>query len=609
MLLQKGVFSYIDLHFAEFMQKLDGRQDDVSLFLAAAAVSNSNRQGNICLELSLFAGRNLGFEIALSYPDLTDWIKTLSTSPVVGRPGEFKPLIFDGTSKLYLHRYSVYQTRLVSFIRSRVYSQEAISIPSLKKYLDQLFHSNQSKQEIDWQKIACIVSARNRFSVISGGPGTGKTTTIVKLMTLLLEMNPEKSLNIALAVPTGKAAARLQDAIRKAREQLLCGDDIKARIPSTVSTIHRLLGTIPDSPYFRYNEKNRLDVDVAIIDESSMVDLALLSKFTMALPEHARLILVGDKDQLASVEAGSVFGDICDACSSNSFSEDLSDIIFQTTGLKAENSTPTHGGNRIQDCMVQLRKSYRFGENSGIQQISSMINVGKGKLTQKYMDDRKYHDISWRQVPRQRDLQKELRDPTIRGFREYLSSGDPADVLEAFGKFRILCALREGPYGVHVVNKMIEEILASNGLIPKTDSLWYPGRPVMITRNDYNLNLFNGDVGIALIDPEDQELRIFFPDEAIMVRKIHPSKLGEHETVYAMTVHKSQGSEFEKILFLLPDRESPILTRELLYTAITRSRKKVAIWGDEIVFQNAVHKRVIRDSGLKDSLCIASSKK
>jgi exodeoxyribonuclease V alpha subunit len=602
LLIQKEIFSYLDLSFADFMQKLDGRTDDFSIFLAAAAASSVNRQGHVCLELSQVAGQPVISGSEFFYPDLHDWTQTIKTSPAVGSPGDFKPLIFDGTSKLYLHRYSVYQSRLACFIRSRIFSTEPVMISSLKKNLDLLFDSGQTHMEIDWQKIACILSIMNRFTVISGGPGTGKTTTVVKTIALFLEMNLEKSPRISLAAPTGKAAARLQDAIREAKDRLPWGDDLKSRIPSTATTIHRLLGTIPGSPYFRHHENNHLDVDMVIIDESSMVDLVLLSKLTQALPDHARLILVGDKDQLASVEAGSVFGDICDICRINSFSEPLTQVIFQTTGARIDNPDSIDENFRIQDCMVQLLKNYRFGENSGIQKVSEAIHSGDGRLAMTTMEDPDHKDITWVKVPEQRQLKAGLTTPIIQGFHEYLSANNPADALHAFGKFQILCALREGPYGVKMVNRLIEEILMSANLIRKTEGLWYHGRPIMITRNDYHLNLFNGDVGIALNDSKDQELRIFFPDQETGFRAIHPSRIGEHETVFAMTVHKSQGSEFDNILLLLPDRESPVLTRELIYTAITRAREQVVIWGDESVFELAAQKRVTRISGLKDAL-------
>ena len=603
LLIEREVFSHLDLHFGDFMQKLDGRMDDLSLFLAAASVSRMKRLGHVCLELPDLAGRPLYSGSNIAYPDLAAWVDILRESPVVGKPGEYNPLVFDGSSKLYLHRYFEYQARLAAFIRSRILTAESFDADHVKTNLKRVFGTfSGSHTEMDWQKIACVLSMMNRFLVISGGPGTGKTTTIVNIITLFLSLHPGWPVKIALAVPTGKAAARLQDAIRQAREKLPLDKSITSRIPETASTIHRLLGTRPGAVGYRYNETNKLDVDMVIVDESSMVDLALLSNLTMALPDHARLILVGDKDQLASVEAGSAFGDICAICRINAFSKPVTRMIEQTTGYQIQKIPAGKEDNRIPDCMVQLLQNYRFGAESGIQKISEEINGGRGRDAMRLLEDPRYPDIAWESIPARQQLKAGLAPPVIEGFRNYLSVNDPVAALQEFEAFQILCALREGLYGVQTVNRLIEDILGSSGLIRKTESPWYHGRPILITRNDYTLNLYNGDVGICLKDPKDRELRICFPDDARGFRAVHPSRIGEHETVYAMTVHKSQGSEFDRILLLLPDRESPVLTRELIYTAITRARKQVLIWGDPTVFDAAVQTRVTRISGLPEAL-------
>ena len=269
----------------------------------------------------------------------------------------------------------------------------------------------------------------NRFTVISGGPGTGKTTTIVNIMALFLAMYPKTAPKIALAVPTGKAAARLQDAIREARDRLPVAEKIKVGLPGSAATIHRLLGTIPGSPYFRHHAGNRLDVDMVIIDESSMVDLALLSKVTMALPDHARLILVGDKDQLASVEAGSAFGDICDICRINAFSESVTRMILQTTGIKLRNMPAADNQSGIPNCMVQLTRNFRFAENSGIQKVSQAINSGNGKSALEYLQDPNYTDIAWEKIPDPRQLRPRLQKTVIKGFQPYLTAGSPVGCL------------------------------------------------------------------------------------------------------------------------------------------------------------------------------------
>ena len=600
-LIRKGTFSHLDIHFAEFMQRLDGR-NDTGIFLAAASVSSTNRQGHICLDFSGIAGRPLLPEYDLYYPGKETWIEKLKTSPVVSTSCDFKPLILDGSSKLYLHRYFEYQKDLVQFIKNRVSDHFYPELSGLQKNLNRLFGKEMGGKEVDWQRIAAVVAATRKFCVISGGPGTGKTTTIVKLIALLLEMNHGKPLKIALAVPTGKAAAKLQDSIRAALEELDCSEDIKSLMPHEASTIHRLLGTIPGSPYFRCNEKNRLDVDVVIVDESSMVDLALLAKLIRSLPDDAKLILVGDKDQLASVEAGSVFADICDAGVMNAFSKDFYRSIDRISGEKNTRSDTKTTENRIENCMIQLLTNYRFGDESGIGKVSSAVNSGNGPLALMHLKDQKYPDIRIEKVPAKRGLKDRIKDTVIPGFRDYLIAGNPQDKIEAFGKFRILCALKEGPFGVFAVNRMIEEILRENRFI-RSENIWYEGRPVMIVENDYSLRLFNGDVGISMLDPTDKEMRVFFPDSRSGLKKFHPMRIGPHETVFAMTVHKSQGSEFENIILLLPHQESPVLTRELIYTGITRSQKQVLIWGDEQIFENAVSRRVNRVSGLKDALC------
>ncbi len=600
MLIRKGTFSDLDVHFAELMQKLDGR-NDTGIFLAAASVSSSTRQGNICLDVEGIANRPLLPEYDLYYPGKETWIERLKTSPVVGTSCDFKPLILDGSSKLYLHRYFEYQKDLVRFIKNRVVDHEYPEPSGLQKSLNRLFGEVPRGKAPDWQKIAAILAATRKFCVLSGGPGTGKTTTIVKLMALLLEMNHSQPLKMALAVPTGKAAVKLQDSIREALGELNCSDEVKALMPTEASTIHRLLGTISGSPYFRYNEQNLLDVDVVIVDESSMVDLALLAKLVRAMPDDAKLILVGDKDQLASVEAGSVFADICDAAAMNEFSNDFYRIIDRVSSETIMRPDVEPPKNRIKNCMIQLLTNYRFGDKSGIGKVSSAVNEGNGPLALIHLKDPQYSDIRIEQVRAKRGLKDQIKNIVIPGFRDYLIAGTPQDKIDAFGKFRILCALKEGPFGVFAVNRMIEEILTENKLI-RSENIWYEGRPVMIVENDYNLRLFNGDVGICMVDPIDQEVRVFFPDNRGGLRKFHPTRIGLHETVFAMTVHKSQGSEFENVILLLPDRESPVLTRELIYTGITRSQKHVLIWGDEQIFIHAVSKRVTRVSGLKDAL-------
>jgi len=602
---QHGILSLLDIHFARFVEKIAGR-DVPELSLAAALVSSYTRQGHICVDLAsmggteLLEGENGGEPVVC--PELKDWRRKLGESTVVGNPGEYKPLILDDRSRLYLFRYWDYQEKLADSIRRRASEHlPDIDTAMLKEELERLFPAVQA-EGIDWQKVAAFAALVKRLCVISGGPGTGKTTTVGAILALLLEQaNPER-LGIALAAPTGKAAARLQETIKSTKDGLPCPEGIKEAIPKEASTIHRLLGSIPGSPYFRHNAKNVLPFDVVVVDEASMVDLALMSKLVQALPSQARLILLGDKDQLASVEAGAVLGDICDTGTEHSLSRGFRNDLKNVTGYEIDIGQNGQDESGIQDCIVQLQKSYRFGRDSGIDAASHAVKAGDADRAVELVKGGTYGDITWKELPERHTLRHAIRATVMQGYGDYLRAIDSPEVFQVFERFRILCGLREGPYGVVALNLLVEQILKEEKLI-KPDRTWYPGRPVLITRNDYNLRLFNGDMGIVLPDPgANGELRVFFPDIGGTLRKLHPLRLPEHETVYAMTVHKSQGSEFDKVFLLLSDRESPVLTRELLYTGITRARQSVEIWGSERVFRTAVSRCIQRTSGLRDVL-------
>jgi len=604
--LQKhGVLSELDVQFAGFMTRLSGKESD-ELFLSAALVSHFQGEGHICLDLSGLAEKPLLDDPldSVIFPKLSKWRKILQASPVVGKPGDFRPLICDG-SRLYLYRYWNYERRLVDNLKERMGNNNLkINEALLQDGLERLFPDNEKagKKETDWQKVAALTSVLKRFCVISGGPGTGKTTTVARILALLREQAGSERLRIALATPTGKAAARLQETIKNAREKLNCQEEVKTAISEEASTIHRLLGSIPDSPYFRHNTKNPLPVDVVVIDESSMVDLALLSKLVQAIPPDARLILLGDKDQLASVEAGAVLGDICDTGNIHGFSKPFCDAVERLAGENIVSSPDGSDKQGPSDCIIHLQKNYRFGVTSGIGAVSRAVNDGDNAQALTLLREGNYPDIHWQELPRPDALPRALRDLIVNGFTGYLKATDPGEIFDLFNRFRILCALREGPFGVSALNLLVEQVLKGEGVI-KRDNRWYRGRPVLITRNDYNLKLFNGDIGIILPDPAaNNEHRAFFQAADGTLRKFPPLRLPEHETVYAMTVHKSQGSEFNEILFLLPDRDSPVLTRELIYTGITRARERVEIWGKEEVFCTAISKRIERTSGLRDAL-------
>lgn len=605
LLRERDIISTLDTHFARLMGELSSNPSP-ELILGAALVSSSTREGNICLDLPdlvLPHTERSGESFAL--PGLVAWEAKLRESGVVGLPGQYKPLILDRRGRLYLYRYWDYQAKLANFVQSRVGEVDAsLDRTLLKQRLSRLFPSL-SHEDMDWQKVAAFSALIRPFTVISGGPGTGKTTTVAKILALLLESRGPEKLRIGLVSPTGKGASRLEEAIRKVKRTLDCDDQIRDAVPEEASTIHRLLRTIPGSPYFRHHEGNKLPLDALIVDEASMVDLPLMSKLVQALPLQSRLILLGDKDQLASVEAGAMLADICDAGQSLAFSRNFSKELRMLTGCEADSERGNGGAPSMRDCIVYLTKSYRFKGESGIAAVSHAVNDGDGERALSIIEHEGHEDIAWKDLRHLHEWTRVLKERVIQGFGAFLKAADPFDAFARLDDFRILCGLREGPYGVEAVNIMVERMLRDEHLI-KADGQWYPGRPVLITRNDYNLRLFNGDMGIALPDPEaGDELRVFFQDSEGKVRKFHPLRLPEHEAMYAVTVHKSQGSEFDEILLILPDRDSPVLTRELVYTAITRARERVEIWGNADVFRDAVARRTVRASGLKDALLSA----
>ena len=588
-IMQDLPFSEIDIHFAKLMTRFS-RKKIRDLFLAAALVSHATSEGHICIDISS------------KFDDNHSWRKELYSSNVVGKPGDYKPLILDNKSRLYLYRYWQYEKALADNINKRADTQiEGLDVPLLKEGLSRLFPQSQ-EGKTDRQKVAALVSVVKGFCVISGGPGTGKSTVIAKVLALILEQEKANKIRIALAAPTGKAAARLQEAIKAGKETLPVGDHIKEAIIPEASSIHRLLGTIPGSPYFRHNAKNPLPVNAVVIDEASMVDLALMSKLVQAIPPNARLILLGDKDQLASVEAGSVLGDICDTGHIHGFSQRFSKKLKQIVDCGVELFSNSSNGPGIRDCVVELKRSYRFGIDSGIGKVSQAINKGDGSLALSLLKNDNYNDVRWNALPTSKTLHKSLRDVVIQGYGSYLEASDPMEIFRLYKQFRLMCVLRKGPYGVSAINILVEQILRGENLITMEKG-WYRGRPVLITRNDYNLGLYNGDIGIILPDPaSENNLRAFFLSPDGSLRRFLPVRLPVHETAYAITVHKSQGSEFDKTLLLLPDRYTPVLTRELIYTGITRARKNVEVWGIEGVFLDAIKQRIERTSGLRDAI-------
>lgn len=588
---EQHLLRQLDVQFAIMVA---GEQPAV--MLAAAILSRDAGERHVCLPVSRLVCDDktppvLQSCFALLGDDL-DWQRVLLSSSAVSDGSTPAPLILTG-GRLYLNRLWRYELTV-----ARYFSEANAPLPCdevvLRQTLDGLFTS---QEPIDWQKVAAAVALTRRISVISGGPGTGKTTTVAKLLAALIQLSGEQKCRIRLAAPTGKAAARLTESLGGALQKLPLTQEQLALFPNEASTLHRLLGAQPGSQRLRYHAGNPLHLDVLVVDEASMIDLTMMSRLIEALPAHARVIFLGDRDQLASVEAGAVLGDIC-TYASLGYTTARAQELARLTGCALDgNDNPLAGA--LRDSLCLLQKSYRFGSHSGIGQLAAAVNRGDRNATRAVFSG-EFDDIEKKSLQNSEEYQAML-DEALQGYQLFLASVQqqrpPEQVIAAFGEYQLLCALREGPFGVAGLNERLEQVLAQKRKITRLPhSRWYEGRPVMISRNDSALGLFNGDIGIAL--DRGQGLRVWFlmPDGS--VKSVQPSRLPEHETAWAMTVHKSQGSEFNHAALILPSQLSPVVTRELIYTAITRARKRLSLYTDERVLVQAIATRTERRSGL-----------
>lgn len=588
--LQHGVLRSLDYAFAQFVARY-AAPCSASAQLAAALVSRAVADGHSCLDLVAAAERPSFPDTdepelaAARNPALEDWLQALEACARVGRPGDEEPLILDGT-RLYLHRYWRYEEELAAALRQRAVAEAAAQERVTNAYFQRL------EGEVDWQAVAAAVALSSRLLVLAGGPGTGKTYTVLRLLALLLEREPE--LRIALAAPTGKAAVRITESIRRDRLALPCNETVRARIPDEAATLHRLLGVIPGSTEFRHNSETPLNADVVVVDECSMVDLPLMTRLLRALKPSARLILIGDPDQLASVETGNVLTEICAAGGGNRFSAEACARIHQLCGYEVEAAAQA---SPLADAVVTLEKSRRFTADSAIGRLARAVQAQDADQTLSLLRDASLPELSL-ETPTASALEAAVRRRAVEWFGALFEAEDPAAALDAQQGFQLLAAVRRGPWGVEGLNYLIEKALRRAGLV-RGDSAFYAGRPIIVTRNDYRTGLFNGDIGIVYPEQRGRgPLRIWFRMPDGELKSFLPSEIGAHETVYAMTIHKSQGSEYDRVLMVLPERESDFLGRELIYTGLSRARKAVEIWSSEPVLRKAVTNRLRRDSGL-----------
>jgi exodeoxyribonuclease V alpha subunit len=599
---QQGMIRATDYYFARFMSQLEDQPSD-ELTLAACMVSYETSHGHTCISLDHIAGKSIfNFSISnetldVSAPSLTGWITKLRLCQAVGHPGDNKPLILDDDNRLYLGKFWQYESYLSQDLLRRSHQVFFPASEKSRSLLNQFFPN--TDQLVDWQKLAAAIALLHRFSVISGGPGTGKTTTVTKILALIIALNQNHNFKIVLAAPTGKAAARLSESVRAAKRSLNCQQSIIDAVPEDSITIHRLLGQRPFQQTFRFHQNNQLALDLLVVDEASMIDLSLMNHLVQALPAHASLILLGDKDQLTSVEAGNVLADICPPQSIDCYSTAQLDYLKKVTPSLV--LTPSPVQSQIQDSIAVLKKSYRFSNESGIKLLSHAINHGKASQAITFLNDSRYNDIDF-YSGNSNDRMQSLLTLTARHYSQYLNAPDIATAMQQFQQFRLLCAVKQGDAGVYEINRLIEQKLRQQRHISVTNR-WYLGRPIIINENDYSLNIFNGDVGLLWPAKEsDNQLRAYFLTQDNQLKKCLPNRLPAHETAYAMTIHKSQGSEFKHTAVILPDNDSSLLSRELVYTAITRAKNQLSLFSSEKILNHAIRRQSLRQSGLQAKL-------
>lgn len=636
--VRAGWLRDVDAVFAEFLAR-EAEGAAPLLLLAAALASHQLGRGHVCLDLAA-ALQDPADTLALPPEDqalpaeqpatpaellagvtLAQWRAALADPRLVAAAAGSTPLVLEGT-RLYLRRYWQHEQSVRAALAERLQPDDApADVATMRSTLDALFPPAPATP--DWQKIACALALRSRFSVITGGPGTGKTTTVVKLLALLQSLSlggaQPRRLRIRLAAPTGKAAARLNGSIANAVKNLpfdalANGDLVRAAIPTDVSTVHRLLGSMGGTRRFRHDAGNPLPLDVLVLDEASMVDLETMAAVLAALPPRARVVLLGDKDQLASVEAGGVLGELCRRADEGHYRAQTRDWLEAVTGERIGQTHVDAQGSALDQAVAKLRWSYRFGATSGIGRLADAVNRGDADSVRAIRREQP-PDLAWVELlPGDTALRHLVLEGGYRAYLQRVADAPPADagpaafdawakaVLQAYGGFQLLCAVRRGPYGVEGLNRRIAALLHAEKLLPEVRE-WYLGRPVMVTRNDYGIGLMNGDVGITLALPAANGqplLRVAFEDSDGGIRWVLPSRLREVETVFAMTVHKSQGSEFGHAALLLPEARSRVLTRELVYTGITRARQRFTIalpQGSGTVLEQAIRERVRRAGG------------
>ncbi len=593
-LYELGYLSHLDFHVAELLGPLAPRRDE-QVLLALSLTHRATGHGHICLPLqgleSLYVQRGEQ-ELEIQLPPTKEWINALKQSPLVGPD---LPLFLDDRSRLYLGKYYAYERKLVQEVQNRL-QYERVQTEELFPLLQYYFPQGDRQ---DLQRLAAINALHHRFSVITGGPGTGKTTTVAKLLGIYIEsaLKKGKKPHITLLAPTGKAAGQMTRSLTQAREQLNYPPEVLPYLPAKATTLHRALKVDRNHPSsFKKNRHNPLVTDLVVIDEASMIDLPLWTKLLDAIPPTSKVIFLGDRDQLASVEAGAILGDLCNPARYGGQSQEQLRDYAALNAPPAKESNPRQRG--FYDCITHLDFSRRFDPTQGIGRLATAIR--KGDVAEVFRALEEEEQVEWIQPTQQQGLSKLFFPLIEQALSPYLKTQTPQEALAASENFALLCAHRVGFLGADWANEVIEADLQNKGLLDSSGS-WYRLRPLMIRANDSRQDLFNGDVGCVFPDyrlSHAPPMAWFAQGEELKPRS--PSLLPPHQTNFAMTVHKSQGSEFKEVFLLLPANPSHVLNRELIYTAVTRAKSKFWVLGSKEVLSAAIRTRIQRDSGLKD---------
>jgi len=604
-----GILRTVDAALGRLLAQRSAQHGD-AVGLVAALASAALAHGHGCLPLA--ALRDFVAELAETadarmpedLPPLETVRAALLASSWVARDAAMPAaLVFDAHERVYLRRYFVYENIVAQSLTLRLADSsladalartdpEALREALARQFADDA--RDDRRADFD-QRRAVLLVLRSRLAIISGGPGSGKTTTVLRLLALVVEHARAAGLpapRIALAAPTGKAAARLGETLRTRG-----GEAVDDAIPRAAVTVHRLLGLSPRDGRARFDRANPLPFDLVVIDEASMLDLALAARLCEALAPTTRLILLGDRNQLASVEAGRVFGALSHAAAvaggySPALASWLKNILCDEVEIAAK---PT----ALADAYVELRGNHRFGSASAIGRLARALRAGDAAAAQAALGQ---STVEARAVAVVASAlpQRVVRDLVPR----YAELAHAADAHAAFAiadRFRVLCALREGPLGSVAINAAIEHELRRRSDGADAHG-WYAGRLVIVGGNDYRLGLFNGDVGVALRSGADGALEVWFRNADGSLRALPPLVLGAVEAAWALTVHKAQGSEFDEVTVVLPERAARVLTRELIYTAVTRARKKVELWTSGEVLTQAIERSTQRWSGLAEAI-------